>query len=55
VQLIKRGARGKLKEASKHDLGTGEPQGEDLIIINARPSRTDDVGPLWINLTSASE
>jgi hypothetical protein len=44
-----------LKEASKCATGTGEPPGEDLITVEARPSRTYAASPLWANLAAASE
>jgi hypothetical protein len=54
-QLIDRGARGKLKEALEDTLGTVAPLGEDLITVEACPSHTIIVGPLWTNLATASE
>jgi hypothetical protein len=44
--LIRREARGELKEASAHALGAKETLGEDLIAVEAPLSYTDVVGPL---------
>jgi hypothetical protein len=45
-QLIGREARDKLKEALRHVLGAGALPEEDLVAVEACPSRTNNVGPL---------